>query len=112
MNEQGMTLIETILSIAILSLLAMTLLPFANQLKGQLFEQKIAYYASEAAYNGVKQVATTGVTQGTITIEDLDYNWRYEHGEICVEYSNWKGPQLMCIKSDEIIEEGNMVLHL
>ncbi|MFF5995397.1 type II secretion system protein [Lysinibacillus sp. KU-BSD001] len=112
MNEQGMTLIETILSIAILSLLAMTLIPFANQLQSRVFDQKIAYYASEVAYNGVKQVVTTGVTQGTITIENLDYNWRYEHGEICVEYSNWKGPQLMCIKSDGIIEEAKMALHL
>ena len=101
MNEHGVTLLETILSLAILSLLAITLLPFANHLQAQLFDKKLAYRASEIAYNGIKEVAITGAIQGSRAIEGIEYHWYYQQGEICVEYSNLKGPQLMCIDSDE-----------
>ena len=100
MNERGVTLLETILSIAILLLLAITLLPFANSLQGQLFDKKLAYRASEVAYNGIKEVILTGVTQGSRTIEGVEYQWYYNYNEICVEYTNLKGPQLTCITSD------------
>lgn len=101
MNEQGVTLLETTLSLAILSLLAITLIPFANHLQAQLFDKKLAYRASEIAYNGVKEVAFMGTIQGWRTIEGIEYHWYYQEGEICVEYSDLKGPQLMCIDSDE-----------
>lgn len=107
LNEHGVTLLETILSIAILLLLAITLLPFANSLQGQLFDKKLAYRASEIAYNGIKEVVLTGVTQGSRTIEGVEYQWYYNHGEICVEYDNLKGPQVMCITSDDT----NLALH-
>ena len=101
MNEHGVTLLETILSVAILLLLAITLLPFANHLQGQLFDKKLAYRASEVAYNGAKVVISTGVTQGSETIEGVEYQWYYHTGEICVEYANLKGPQLTCTTSDD-----------
>lgn len=107
MNEHGVTLLETILSIAILLLLAITLLPFANHLQGQLFDKKLAYRASEVAYNGIKEVIFTGVMQGSETIEGVEYQWYYHHSEICVEYANLKGPQLTCTTSDDT----NVVLH-
>ena len=107
MNERGITLLETILSIAILLLLAITLLPFANHLQGHLFDKKLAYQASEVAYNGIKEVIFTGVMQGSQTIEGIEYQWHYNHSEICVEYANLKGPQLTCITSDDT----NLALH-
>ena len=107
MNEHGVTLLETILSIAILLLLAITLLPFANHLQGQLFDKKLAYRASEVAYNGIKEVALTSVTQGSRMIEGVEYQWYYHDSEICVEYVNLKGPQLTCITSDDT----NVALH-
>ena len=107
MNEHGVTLLETTLSIAILLLLAITLLPFANSLQGHLFDKKLAYRASEVAYNGVKEVIFTGVTQGSKTIEGVEYHWYYNRNEICVEYANLKGPQETCITSDDT----NVALH-
>ena len=107
MNERGVTLLETILSIAILLLLAITLLPLANHLQGQLFDKKVTYRASEVAFNGIKEVMLTGVTQGSRTIEGVEYRWYYHDDEICVEYTNLKGPQLTCTTSDDT----NLALH-
>ena len=107
MNEHGVTLLETILSVAILLLLAITLLPFANSLQGQLFDKKLAYRASEVAYNGIKEVVLTGVTQGSRTIEGVEYQWYYSDSEICVQYADLKGPQLTCTTSDDM----NLALH-
>ena len=107
MNEHGITFLETILSLAILSLLALTLLPFANSLQSQIFDRKLAYRASEVAYNGIKEVVLTGVTQGSRTIEGVEYQWYYNYSDICVEYTNLKGKQLTCITADDT----NLALH-
>ena len=107
LNEHGVTLLETILSIAILLLLAITLLPFANHLQGQLFDKKLAYRASEVAYNGIKEVILTGITQGSRMVEGIEYQWYYNDGEICVQYTDLKGPQSTCITSDD----KNQALH-
>lgn len=97
MSEQGITLLETVLSIVILSLVTVTLLPAVNSLQERLQNEKIAYRASEAAYNGVKEAAYLGTTKGTIKIDDTEYNWQYNSGEICVTYSDLKDQQKMCV---------------
>ena len=108
MSEQGITLLETVLSIVILSLLTITLLPAANNLQEKLYNEKLAYYASEAAFNGIKESAYSGTAEGKITIEHVNYNWQYGNGEICVFYNDLKGPQKMCVD----IEGKRMDSHL
>lgn len=100
MNEKGITLLETVLSTVILSLLVLTLLPSFYKLEGRLHNEKLAYRASEAAVNGIKEAAYTGVADGMITIEGMDYYWQYGGGEICVAYSDLKGPQRLCINAE------------
>lgn len=97
MSEQGITLLETVLSIVILSLVTVTLLPAVNNLQERLHNEKLAYRASEAAYNGAKEAAYAGAVKGMITIDDTEYNWQYSSGEICVTYSDLRGQQKMCI---------------
>lgn len=108
MSEQGISLLETVLSIVILSLLTITLLPAANHLQERIYNEKLATRASEAALNGVKEAAYGGAVEGIITIENNDYNWQYENGEICVFYNDLKGLQEMCID----IEGQKMDSHL
>ena len=99
MNERGITLLETVLGMAILLLLAVTLLPAVNDLQGRLHNEKMAYRASEAAYNGVKEAFYTGAKQGRVMIEGMEYDWQYGSGEICVAYTDLEGLQRTCINS-------------
>ena len=101
MNENGVTLLETVLSVAILLLLTIALLPIADRLQGQLFDKKLAYRASDVVYNGIKEFVLTGVTHGSRIIEGVEYKWYYNDNEICVEYDNLKGKQLTCITADD-----------
>lgn len=100
MNEQGVTLLETVLGMAILLLLAVTLLPAVNNLQGRLYNEKMAYRASEAAYNGAKEAVYTGATHGRSVIEGVEYDWQYGNGEICVAYTDLEGLQRTCIDSN------------
>ena len=100
MNEQGVTLLETVLGMAILLLLAVTLLPAVNNLQGRLYNEKMAYRASEAAYNGAKEAVYTGATHGRSVIEGVEYDWQYGNGKICVAYTDLEGLQRTCIDSN------------
>ena len=91
---------ETVLSIAILLLLVLTLLPSFHNLQVRLHNEKLAYRASEAAVNGIKEAAYTGAAEGMITIEGIDYYWQYGGGEICVAYRDLKGAQRTCINTE------------
>ncbi|WP_332646727.1 type II secretion system protein [Lysinibacillus sp. 54212] len=99
MNSQGITLVETMLSLVILFILTVTLLPMASKLQHHLYNKKLELHASEAAYNAAQKIKLSQIGSGSFTIEDKLYIWNYDGSKICVRYSNLKGPKEKCIDS-------------
>lgn len=97
MNERGVTLLETVLGVAILSLISFTLLPLLHQLQGNVYHKKLAAHASGVALQGVQLVQFYGQTSGQILIDSKPYNWQYHQGEICVEYEALGQVKKTCI---------------
>lgn len=100
MNNQGITLVETMLSLVILFILSATILPLAFKLQQHLYNEKLDLHASEVAYNAAQKIKLTNVHSGSFTIEDVLYNWHYDQKAICVSFSNLKGQEEKCIDSE------------
>ena len=98
-NNQGITLVETMLSLVILFILTATIFPIASKLQLHLYNTKLDLHASEAAYNAAQKIRLSKIGSGSFTIEDVVYNWDYDGNRICIRYSNLKGPKEKCIDS-------------
>lgn len=96
-NEKGISLIEVVLSVAILMCIGGTLLPLYNQLQTTLLNKKLDLHASEIALNGARLVELYGVTEGVATIQQVEYKWAYNWGEICVSFQNLNEERIKCI---------------
>lgn len=97
MNESGISLVETLLTLAILMLLCGSLIPLHSHLNQTLHESKLELHASEVAYQGAQQVAAGGVKEGTLTIDGVLYHWEYQDSSICVTFPNVEGAKQKCI---------------
>lgn len=97
-NERGITLAETLLTVVIFSTMACTLIPISYQLKTTLYNKKLDLFASEVAYEGVKEALHTSNTSGMKQIDDVDFYWNFDGRSICVDYKNInKKEQRKCI---------------
>ena len=100
MNEEGITLIETVFGLAMLSLIALSLWPLLQQLQAHLYERQLSLYASEVALNGAKLVQFQQITAGQMTINQHSFDWYYAGQEICVYYEGLQGTEQRCIRAD------------
>lgn len=97
MNERGISFIETVIGMAILSIIALTLIPIAQQLQTNIYAKQLAVHASEVALNGAKMMKTYGQTAGVMTIDHVSYDWLYDGHTICVSYTGLDGTVRTCI---------------
>lgn len=99
MNSQGISLVETMLSLVILFILTATILPMVNKLHNHLYNTRLDLHASEAAYNAALKIEQSDVHKGSFYIEGMWYNWHYNQKAICVTFNNLKGQTEKCIDS-------------
>ena len=88
LDEQGVSLVETILAVVIVFLITASLIPFTYQLRTTLQNKKLEMHASEVALNGALQMQYYGSSSGQEMIEQTIYHWVYQSGTICVQFQN------------------------
>lgn len=98
MNESGYSFVETILAIGILMLLCCSLLPITYTMKTNLTNKKLEMIAAETAYEGLKLFQAVQQSEGTRTIEQVDYQWVFNGQEICVRFHNTHEPRQKCLQ--------------
>lgn len=100
MNENGYSLVETILGIVILMMLCGSIIPISYTMKTNLYHKKLEVFAAETAYEGLKISFHQGINEGTKIIEDVTYHWRFDGQQICVSFLNLKEQQTKCIDAN------------
>lgn len=97
MNEHGFSLVETILSVAIMMLLCGTLIPVSYTMKTNLYHKKLEVFATETAYEGLKIYHVKQIHEGTKVIEGVVYHWTFDGQQVCVTFENTKEDRQKCI---------------
>lgn len=97
MNEEGVSFVETILSVVILFVLTSGLIPMTHQLRTTLHNKKLEAHASEVALNGALLAQQYSVESGVQAVDEVVYTWTYQSGEICVEFTNLLEERRKCI---------------
>lgn len=103
MNESGVSLIESLLTVVIMMLIAGSLVPLHSKLNHSLYNQKVALHASEVAYQGALQVTRGNATEGNIEIEGILYKWQYENKCICVSFHDAGKEHEKCIGNQDTV---------
>ncbi|MFJ5566383.1 hypothetical protein [Lysinibacillus xylanilyticus] len=105
MNESGYSFVETILSVVIVMLLCTTLIPISYTMKSTLYNKKLEVIAAETAYEGLKRFRYLQQTEGTKTIENVDYQWSMNGHGICVSFLNTRELRKKCIQLTGVVDE-------
>ncbi|MEG0260322.1 MAG: type II secretion system protein [Lysinibacillus sp.] len=104
MSEQGFSLVETLLSLVIVMVLCGTVLPISHIMKTTLHNKKLEMHATEAAYEGAKNIQGTGLHSGVQIIDGVQYEWQFDGHTICVQFQNTQERRQKCItKTGQII---------
>lgn len=99
-NENGISFLEALFAVTLIFFIAAYLLPQFPKLEHAALKQRVEMHASEAAFNGVRQVRDYGVTKGAFEIDDIIYDWEYSKGEICVTYTFEKELYEKCVSKN------------
>ena len=97
MNNKGISVIESLLTVVILFTICGTLIPLSYHMKSTLYNQKLELHASETALEAAKRISVERVSKGTNRIEKVDYNWSYDGTQLCVQFTNLNGTREKCI---------------
>lgn len=97
MNESGYSFAETILAMGIFTLLCTLLLPITYTMKTSLLNKKLEMIAAETAYEGIKQYQAKQQTEGSRTIEQVEYHWIFDGQDVCVRFQNTRELRQKCI---------------
>lgn len=104
MNERGVVILDSILVLAILLVIGISIIPAVTFLKTEVHYAKQFVHASEVAYKGASIVQFEQVVTGTHEIDSVAYHWHYDLNAICVEFTSVKGDETYCIQADQTIE--------
>lgn len=105
MNESGYSFVETILAMGILMILCMSLIPLTYTMKTNLTNKKLELIAAETAYEGLKQYQAIQQTEGSRTIEQVEYHWTFDGQQICVRFQNMRELRQKCIQDTGEVHE-------
>lgn len=98
LNEEGISFVETLLTVVILFTIASTIIPISSHFKTNLYDKKLELHASEVAYEAVKMVLHDQRLSGIKEIDQVKYYWSFDGQQICVEFNNSKEVKTKCIK--------------
>lgn len=105
MNESGYSFVEIILAMGILTILCMSLIPLTYTMKTNLTNKKLELIAAETAYEGLKQYQAVQQTEGSRTIEQVEYHWEFDGQQICVRFQNMRELRQKCIQDTGEVRE-------
>ncbi|MEB2299763.1 hypothetical protein LAV72_09030 [Lysinibacillus xylanilyticus] len=105
MNESGYSFVETILSVVIVMLVCTTLIPVSYTMKTTLYNKKLEVIAAETAYEGLKHYRYLQQTEGTKTIENIEFQWFMNGQGICVSFQNTRELRKKCIQLTGEVDE-------
>ncbi|AMO86025.1 hypothetical protein B857_00914 [Solibacillus isronensis B3W22] len=97
MNQEGLTLVETLLAVVILLFLSSTMIPLTFNMKQQIAIQKIQAHAAEVAYIGAMKYKRYGQSAGTQQIDGMQFQWNYDGHRVCVRYDNNEKDEELCV---------------
>ncbi|MER2046926.1 MAG: type II secretion system protein [Solibacillus sp.] len=97
MNQEGLTLVETLLAVVILFFLSSTMIPLTFNMKQQIAIQKIQAHAAEVAYIGAMKYKRYGQSAGTQQIDGMQFQWNYDGHRVCVRYDNNEKEEELCV---------------
>lgn len=97
MNERGILTLDSLFGIAVIALLALTLVPYIHSMNQQLLTSKQSLHASEVALMGAYQVKKFNIVNGFHEIDSTIYQWQFNGESICVNYKSNKGDESYCI---------------
>lgn len=97
MNQEGLTLVETLLAVVILFFLSSTMIPLTFNMKQQIAIQKIQTHAAEVAYIGAMKYKRYGQSAGTQQIDGMQFQWNYDGHRVCVRYDNNEKDEELCV---------------
>lgn len=86
MNQKGYSWMESILTIAVLSVIFSTLLPVATKIMLQVQQKKQSMHASQTLYYGTIAYHSYEQTAGNRKIDGENYYWSIQGNGICVSY--------------------------
>lgn len=105
MNESGYSFVETILSVVIVMLLCTTLIPISYTMKTTLYNKRLEVIAAETAYEGLKHYRYLKRTEGTKTIDNIEFQWIINGQGICVSFQNTRELRKKCIQLTGEVDE-------
>ena len=97
MNQEGLTLVETLLAVVILFFLSSTIIPFTYNMKQQIAIQKVQAHAAEAAFIGAMKYKRFGQSAGVQQIDGVQLQWSYDENQVCVQYDNNEKEEELCV---------------
>ena len=103
MNERGMVILDSILVLAILLLISLSMVPAVSFLKVEVHYARQLVHASEVAYIGASKVKYEFAASGTHEIDGVLYRWFYNSQEICVDFESIKGEESYCIQANQAV---------
>jgi len=101
LNDKGISLVETLLTLVILLTVFISLIPLSYQMLSTLNSEKLELHASEVGYQAAKIVLNATVFSGSETIEGVKYDWNYDGTQICIQYINLDEVREKCINPGE-----------
>lgn len=93
-------MLEALFTLTILSILATVLLPNILNMQQNIERKKVDVKVVETALNGIRLVQFHHQSEGTIIVDDEPYKWRYQGGEICVQYPLQNDLKERCFSND------------
>lgn len=98
MNSKGFSWAETILTLFITFMIATILLPLLTNMSVQLEDKKRKYHSAIVMNEATKIFITENVENGSLSIENVTFNFQINKQKICVDYEGVRGEKVNCIE--------------
>ncbi|MFF2754338.1 competence type IV pilus minor pilin ComGE [Psychrobacillus sp. NPDC058041] len=96
-NNKGFSLPETIVSLAVILLVATSLLPLLSNLTTNLEEKRRKYISSVVMHEAIKMYIAENVFAGAMHIDKLKYTFAIDEKQICVKYEGMREEISNCV---------------
>ncbi|MBQ0137707.1 MAG: type II secretion system protein [Kurthia sp.] len=97
-KEKGFSLIETMLALAIFSMIFLTLLPMTSELYEQMEKRKMSYHAMTVNYDAtIRHKNNPNQTEGFTLIDSVRYDWEIVNDQVCSSYTEFNEKRRSCV---------------
>ena len=96
-NSRGFSLPETIVSLAVILLVATSLLPLLSNMTTNLEEKRRKYLSTVVMNEAIKMYITENILTGAMHIDKLKYTFAIDEKQICVKYEGMREEISNCV---------------